>query len=453
MRNVMTSIVAALLIAGTLTAQDTSVETFNAIRLEHSANPGQSITLSAPTGLTGYSVILPATPAPADGARYSFSMSGTGQGMSWYQTPFGATNRVAFFKSGEELIGSSNFLWNDTTKTLSLSSTTNNPLLSLSKNSDLTAGDTLMKFNGKYKSTGGNKVDISLLQFSADGSQLANGSTVTGLDINVQHGTSSTPNPSRATGLRIKVAGADTNRAAIISGGNVGVNTDYPKVYLDVAGDVAYREFNYTGNLGTTNDALNFDGKGNRFSFLRIASSLNNMVEIKGLKGGYDGKVLTMYNATGQTIRLSNKAAADSTNSIKSGANADLLLLPGNSYQLIYSGTEKLWIVAYSGPGDLAQLGNKEVNITTDGETLPSSVASYIQINTPNTQNVNTYNVALEDGTTPGQILVVQNKGPKKIAFDTTNAIWDNTSDLQDGESIILVWNGENWVQVARASN
>ena len=445
MRKVMTSIAALLLVACTLAAQDNSVETFNAIRLEHSANPGESITLSAPSGLTGYSVVLPATPAPTDGARYSFSLSGTGNGMSWYQTPFGATKRVAFFKSDEELIGSTNFQWDDTTKTLSLSSTTNKPLLSLSKNSDLSAGDTILKFNGKYKSTGGNRVDISLLQFAADGSQLANGSTVTGLDINVQHGSSSTPNPSRATGLKIKVSGADTNRAAIISGGNVGVNTDYPKVYLDVAGDVAYRE--------NSNDAMNFDGKGNRFSFLRIGSSTTQMVEIKGIKGGYDGKVLTMYNATGQTIRLANKAANDSTNSIKSGANADLLLLPGNSYQLIYSGTEKLWIVAYSGPGDLAQLGNKEVNITGDGETLPSSVASYIQINTPNTNNVNTYNVALEDGTTPGQILVVQNKGPKKISFDTTNAVWDNTTDLQDGESIILVWNVTAWVQVARASN
>ena len=120
MRKVMTSVVATLLLAGTMAAQDESVETFNAIRLEHSGNPGQSVLLSAPTGLTGYSVILPASPAPTDGRRYSFSMSGTGDGMSWYQTPFGAAGRVAFFETNEELKGSSEFEWNDTTKTLTL---------------------------------------------------------------------------------------------------------------------------------------------------------------------------------------------------------------------------------------------------------------------------------------------------------------------------------------------
>ena len=198
---------------------------------------------------------------------------------------------------------------------------------------------------------------------------------------------------------------------------------------------------------------MDFDGNGNQHSYVRLASPISALVTIRGIAGGENGKILTLYNATDQTVKLVNNGAADTTNSIITGAGADLLLLPGNTYQMMYSEAEKNWVVAFSGPGELSQLGNKEVGPIAEAEVLPSSVASYIQVTTPNTQNVNTYNVSLEDGTTPGQILVVQNKGPKKIAFDTTNAIWDNTSDLQDGESIILIWNGAAWVQVARASN
>ena len=75
----------------TMNAQDESYETFNAIRLENSSNPGQSITLSAPTGITPYSIILPATTAPTgDSRRYSFSKLATDGGLSWYATPYGA---------------------------------------------------------------------------------------------------------------------------------------------------------------------------------------------------------------------------------------------------------------------------------------------------------------------------------------------------------------------------
>ena len=452
MRKVLVTCSTLLITLMNIAAQDNSVETFNAIRLENSSNPGNRITLSAPSGVTPYNIVLPAN-QPAGTRRYGLSMSSSNTSLSWYATPYGSAGQLPFFESTEELTGSPNLLWNNTNKTLTVTSDTTTPIIRMVKDVNATKGDTVLQIDAAYRSTSNTAINVSLIDFGFDGSQLANGSTVTALSIDLDHSQSLTSNKSKATGLYINVSGADTNRAAIITGGNVGLNTAYPKTTLDVDGDVAYREYNYTGNLSATNDAVDFDGNNNKHSYVRIASSISSQVTLRGLKGGYSGKILVLYNATTQSIRIENGGAADTTNDIITGAGSDILLLPGNTYQLMYSEAEKNWVVAFSGPGDLAQLGNKEVTITGTNDILPSSVASYIQINTPNPNNVNTYTVALEDGTTPGQILVVQNKGPKKIAFDTTNAVWDNTTDLQDGESIILVWNGDKWVQVARASN
>ena len=453
MRTALFTLLALLLFSSTLVAQDGSVETFNAIRLEHSSNPGSSITLSAPTGTTSYSLIFPATGPSTSGRRHSFSLSGSGNSMSWYKTPLGSSGQLPFFENDEDLTGSPSLLWNNTTKQLTVSSTSNSPMMRLVKDANVTADDVILEIDATYSSSGNADVDVRLIDFGFDGSALGNGSSVTALDIDIIHSPSSTAKPSKATGLKIDVTGADTNVAAIINGGFVGVNTEYPQVYLDVAGDVAMREYNFTGNLATVNDNVDFDGEGNRHSFIRVASNLSAAVRIDGLKGGYDGKIIKLYNATSQSILLAHEGSNQAGNNITTGANADVLLLPGNTYELIYSGTEQNWIVAFSGPGELAQLGNKSVSISAQNETLPSSVSSYIQITTPDVNSINTYDVALEDGTTPGQILVVQNKGPKKIAFETTNAVWDNSTDLQTGESIILVWNGDSWVQVARASN
>ena len=260
-------------------------------------------------------------------------------------------------------------------------------------------------------------------------------------------------NKSTVKGLTVSVAGGNKNYAATFSGGSVGIGTSAPNTVLDIDGDVAWREYNYTANLSTVNNNMDFDGSNNKHSFVRVGTSTSGDVELTGLKGGYSGKMVTVYNATGHGLRLSHEDAnSTDTNRINTAADADVLLLPGAAYQLIYSGIDKRWVVAFSGPGELTSLGNKEINISGGGETLPSTTASYIQINTP-TVAPNRYGVYLADGVNPGQILVIQNKGPKTIYFEGTNVVWDNTTDLQDGESIIAVWNGTAWVQVARASN
>ncbi len=379
---IFTLILTMLVACNILNAQDESVESFHAIKLETSSNPGTGITLSAPSGVAEYSLIFPATTAPNATRRYAFSLNAGDNALSWYQTPFGVPGQVPYFETTEELTGSPNFLWDNTNQTMTIGSATNQPMLKLVKDADVTADEVLIQIDATYKSTGSSEIDVSLLEFNYDGSALGNGSTVQGLDIEINHSKSSTANPSTATGLKINVTGGDTNRAAVFMGGFVGINNEYPEVYLDIAGDVAYSEYNFLGNMAATMDAVDFDGDGNRHSFVRIGTPLTSIVTIKGLAGGYDGKMMKIYNATGKTIKIANMAAADAANNIKT-TGGDLLFLSGNVYELLYSGVEQNWLVAFSGPGELSTLGNEEVGpVDVDDYVLPSSTASYIQVTT-----------------------------------------------------------------------
>ncbi|RPI66458.1 MAG: hypothetical protein EHM43_11385 [Ignavibacteriae bacterium] len=433
MRNNLTSLVALVLLCGPAVAQDTSVETFNAIRLENSSNPGQYVTLQAPSALTGYSLTFPATGPSNTSQRWAFSLNGSNNALSWYPTPLGSSGQVAYFSGSESVVSSSNLTWDQTNRRLGVASDITGPALRITKTlTGASAPDTLIALNESFASSGGQSA--TMLSITATGTSAGNGTTLLGLNVNV--------------------SGSDTNRAAIFSGGFVGVNTDYPKVYLDVDGDFAMREHNYTSNLSTTNHNVDFDGSNNKHSFIRIGSSLSGEVNVTGFKGGYSGKLLILYNATGHPIRINHDIGSDSVNRVKSGVSSDLLLLPGNSYQFIYSGTEKRWIVAFSGPGELENLGNKTVNIGGQNETLPSSLASYIQVKTPNVNPAGgTYLTYLADGTTPGQLLVVQCLGPKSISFGGTNITTQTSAlNLSTGGSVILVWNGSKWVQVGEAS-
>lgn len=434
MRTILITVSAVLLITIDLIAQDESIETFNAIRLEHSSNPGQSISLSAPTGLTGYSLILPATgPDTATGRRYAFSQLPSNSSMSWYATPLGTPGQLPFFEDSETLSGSTNLLWDNSTKQFTITSSTGSgSLATFSKNaSGITADETVLSLSSSSTTTDNNHTK-TLLSLTASGSMGSN---------------------SVVRGLVISASGGTANYSALFTSGNVGVGTSTPNTSLDIEGDIAYREYNFTGSFSGTKNDMNFDGQNNKHSFIRVGTATSADVILTGLAGGYSGKIVVLYNATGHGIRLKHEGTSSvASNRINTAADADVLLLDGAAYQLMYSGVDQRWIVAFSGPGELTSLGNKEVSISGTGETLPSTSASYIQINTPTT-NPNRYGVYLENGLNPGQILVIQNKGPKTVYFEGDNAVWDNTTDLQDGESIILVWNGTAWVQVARASN
>jgi hypothetical protein len=431
MKTMFAVLALGLVLSSGLLAQETSVETFNAIRFEHSSNPGQAITLSAPTGLTAYTLELPSTPSPTN-RRYSFSRLGSSGALSWYATPLGSAGQIPFFESDEELTGTPNMMWDNTNKTMSLYSTTNTNLFSVSKAATILTADTIAKIIGSYTSAGASAL---------------------GMAVSVTSTPSGNPaSPSRATGLRVTVSGADTNVAATFMGGRSGFGTTTPSTTMDVLGDVAFRELNYTGTLNATNDNVNFDGQGNRYSFVRISSTLTSDVQINGIAGGYNGKLLRIYNSTGKTIKIKNLGSSTPANSIKTSSNADLLLLSGNTYEFVYSGSLGNWLVTFSGPSELAQYNNQTVGPITNNTTLPTTTASYLQVTTETSNNK--YSVFLDNGTTAGQILVVQNNGPKPLTFNGSNiALSSANSDLSNNEAIVFIWSGTKWVQVARAQN
>ncbi len=412
-----------------LSGQDDSYQTFNAIRLENSSNPGAFVQLNAPTGLTSYNLTLPATGPLNTTQRWAFSLNGSNNALSWYATPLGNTNQIAYFTGTESIVSGSNLTWNPTTQQMGVSGTLNNTLLSLTKSGAITGNDTLLMITAT--STGSTAISQTLLELNA----------------------SSTLTAGTRRGLHIAVTGATNNYAAIFESGRVGVGVVAPNTTFDVSGTTATREFNYTANLSATNNNVDFTGDGNTSSFVRVGSTTSGTVSITGFAGGSNGKVLTVYNATGYGLRLEhNDAGSTAANRIKAPNSTDFVIIPGAAYQLVYSETDQRWIVAFSGPGEITTLGNANVTVTTSSSyQLPSSMSSYIQVtsNCPGNDCFATF----EDGISPGQILVVQNLGPDILKFSGSNFAPDNSTNLQDDESIPFIWNGTKWVQMAEASN
>ena len=86
---------------------------------------------------------------------------------------------------------------------------------------------------------------------------------------------------------------------------------------------------------------------------------------------------------------------------------------------------------------------------------MPSSIANYLQVSTSVASNPgDTYDLFLDDGTTPGQILVVENLGPQDIKFTGTNIeLSTRSSTLAEDDAMVLIWSGSQWIQVALAQN
>src|SRR5206468_1425233 len=114
--------------------------------------------------------------------------------------------------------------------------------------------------------------------------------------------------------------------------------TNAPNVTLDVSGDVATRKADITVSNGNNNN-VDVSGTSNvRFSGPTAAFT------ITGLQGGFNGKRIHLYNATGQTMFIGNQ----NTNSVDTTriitlAGGDIGLVPigtdGSATDLIYDGS------------------------------------------------------------------------------------------------------------------
>lgn len=127
----------------------------------------------------------------------------------------------------------------------------------------------------------------------------------------------------------------------VLANNKVGAGTDTPNTTLDVNGDVALRMGAITAVTGNNNNIV----IGNR-SFIRITGPAGNFT-ITGIAGGYDGKMVILYNATATRMALSNEStsstAANRINTL--GNTINTTAAGGSSVTLIYDATSSRWIV------------------------------------------------------------------------------------------------------------
>lgn len=395
-----------------------STETFNTIRFEDPSSIGSFITIQPPSGISPYSLTLPSS---MTSGSWAFKINGQSGSMSWspWMNLVGSDKQIAWFKGTDSVKSSSKLTWDDV-----------NASFTLTNSAAITASDTTMTLlNTATSSTASiNKVGLQILSTGT----LSGASTVN-------------------TALIVDAQGAATNYAALFLNGRVGINTSAPATALDINGDVAFREVNYTTTLSTTNNDVVFSTN-NNYSYVRVGGTQTAAFNITGIAGGQSGKMIIVYNATSFNMTLVHESTSSTAaNRIKSPGGSNILVTPGSAIQLLYSGNESRWRLAFAGPGALSQFGNADVTVT-NGSVLPTSTASYLKLTTGTA--LNRYDASLEDGVVAGQILVVQNGGPKIVDLTGTNFIVDGSfNGMADGDSIIFVWNGTKWQQVARQSN
>jgi hypothetical protein len=128
-------------------------------------------------------------------------------------------------------------------------------------------------------------------------------------------------------------------RLRISSNGNVGLGTTTPSTTLDVNGSVAYKRNNVTCANGV-NSNLNV---GN-YSFIKI-SGPTAAFSITGITGGVDGRIVTLYNSTGQNMTITNDATSTAANRVLTLTGASIATSGTGTVTLQYDSASSRWIV------------------------------------------------------------------------------------------------------------
>lgn len=384
-----------------------------------------TVSLRAGAMTTNTSYVLPSTLGAVGQVPRIASISGSEATLDWLtvSTTFSGTpTQVAFFKSATELTSSADVAWDTTLRTLNLTTTSrSSELLALSESGAQTANDTTMSLINTSTSTS---------TFTKRGLLISSTGSWTGTNI----------------GLSVNVAGGTSNYAAIFTGGRVGIGDDTPDATLDLDGDLAYTEYNYTGTLvaGNNND-VDFDGNDNRFALVRV-STQTAARKITGFEGGVAGKTFSLINASGHPIIIEPQSTGSAAaNRIITPDNDNVAIAFRSSAQFTYSGVDSRWYVSATSPSNVVSFPPTDQTVTGAGATLASSTSAYLRINNTSANN---QNVALEDGVTPGQVVIVQNipASAKNITLTGANVnVLATDATLQAGQAIILVWDGTQW--------
>jgi hypothetical protein len=122
--------------------------------------------------------------------------------------------------------------------------------------------------------------------------------------------------------------------------GNVGIGTTTPNTKVDINGDIALRAGSYTATNGVTNHNIAIGAR----SFVRITGPTAAFT-ITGIAGGQDGKMVILYNATGQNMTIANlNANSTAANQILT-MSVDVGTIGTGNVTLIYDATAQKWIV------------------------------------------------------------------------------------------------------------
>ncbi|MBS1904501.1 MAG: hypothetical protein JSS75_12405 [Bacteroidetes bacterium] len=149
---------------------------------------------------------------------------------------------------------------------------------------------------------------------------------------------------------------------------NVGTT---PNTAVDIAKDLATREYSYTTATTSTMNDVNFDGSNNQTSFIRISNAAAGFT-ITGIAGGANGKHLQIYNATSQTMTVANQSTSSvAANRVITGTGVSLVIPAGGTANFIYSGTDTRWISYAASVGSSAWL-------TTGNSGLVDNVTNFL---------------------------------------------------------------------------
>jgi len=142
-------------------------------------------------------------------------------------------------------------------------------------------------------------------------------------------------------GLYVNATGGTTNISGIFQGGDVGINTTAPQTYANDNGDFANNYTNYTASNGVNNDIAI-----GPWTFVRVTGP-TAAFSLNGIAGGVDGKYITLFNSTTQTITIANESATSAAaNRIWTLNSLGDIVIPGKTViKLIYSTADSRWIV------------------------------------------------------------------------------------------------------------
>ncbi len=389
-----------------------STQTFNTLRLEDPSSIGSFVTLNPPSGISPYTLTLPPSLSPGTWVMRFNGATGAGAWSPWYN-PVGSDKQVAWFKGTDSLKGTSRFTFDDGASQVVLS-----------VSGVISATDTVMRLVNTASSTTSSISKNSLI-ITSSGTLSGSGSVSTGLIVEAQ--------------------GAASNAAALFTNGRVGIGTSTPNTMLDVNGDVAFRELNYTTALSATNDNLAFN-TGNKSAFVRIGTQSSNF-KISGISGGYNGKIMMIYNASGKTMTIRHEGTGSTAaNRIVNSTTDSLVFGDKGVVTLVYSATDSRWIVTAT-MGLRGQYPEETTKTVTNADkTLPSADNNYIQV----TNNSGEITPVFQDGSYIGQILVIQNNGPQNLKIQNAGNVKCDGGEASLGTRDIatFIWDGSKWVQI-----